>query len=411
MNSSTWQIEHACTQCGAPLVLEETERLLTCPFCRTRLYLVAENHFHYYIRPTAATDKTLFYLPYWRLRGSSYSIRSSEVSQRFVDTNTLGVNCAGLPRSLGLRPQVMRLRFVSPSMEGRLISPDLTLAEAISDLGGPTQDLFYHNFIGETASLLYAPFYIERSTLYDAILDRPVDACETKEIDLLVDSSLPPQGQVRFIPTLCPGCGWDMEGEKDSLVLICRNCNSAWACTGNTFQQVEFTVIPPPAGVKESTIYLPFWRMKPRIAGMDLSSYADLIRMANLPKAITPAFEEMPLFFWSPSFKVNPSLYSRWARQMTIFRPSSDCEENTFPKADFYPVTLSLTEAAEAIIITIAHMIIDKRRLYPKLADIDVRLQESRLEYHPFILNHGELFHALLNIALDRTALEYGVGM
>jgi NADH pyrophosphatase NudC (nudix superfamily) len=28
----------------------------------------------------------------------------------------------------------------------------------------------------------------------------------------------------------CPHCGWDMEGGKDSLVLICRNCNIAWTC-------------------------------------------------------------------------------------------------------------------------------------------------------------------------------------
>ncbi len=64
--------------------------------------------------------------------------------------------------------------------------------------------------------------------------------------------------------------------------------------------------------------------MKPRVEGMEVATYADLIRIANLPKAITPAFTAAPLRFWSPAFKVNPALYFRWTRQMTIFQPAGD---------------------------------------------------------------------------------------
>jgi hypothetical protein len=95
---------------------------------------------------------------------------------------------------------------------------------------------------------------------------------------------------------------------KDSLVLICRNCNSAWTCSEETFTKLEFAVMIPPSETREITCYLPFWRMKPRIEGMELASYADLIRVANLPKAITPDFAAAQLFFWSPAFKVNPAL-------------------------------------------------------------------------------------------------------
>ena len=123
-----------------------------------------------------------------------------------------------------------------------------------------------------------------------------------------------------------------MEGEKDSLVLICRNCDSAWECLKNGFQRVGFTVMKPPAESGEIALYLPFWRMKPRIEGMELASYADLIRAANLPKAITPAFAAAPLYFWSPAFKVNPFLYLRWARQMTLFRPAGDTDEKISPR-------------------------------------------------------------------------------
>ena len=59
---------------------------------------------------------------------------------------------------------------------------------------------------------------------------------------------------------------------------------------------------------KEAILYLPFWRMKPRVEGIHLVSYADLIRLANLPKVINRAFESAPLYFWSPAFKVSPAL-------------------------------------------------------------------------------------------------------
>ncbi len=34
---------------------------------------------------------------------------------------------------------------------------------------------------------------------------------------------------------------------------------------------------------------------------VDPGSYADLIRVANLPKAVTSAFADEPLYFWSPA--------------------------------------------------------------------------------------------------------------
>lgn len=199
-----------------------------------------------------------------------------------------------------------------------------------------------------------------------------------------------------------------MEGERDSLVLIYRNCNSAWACPEETFTPVEFAVMPPPPETKEIACYLPFWRMKPRIEGMELASYADLIRTANLPKAITPAFAAAPLFFWSPAFKVNPALYARWARQMTIFAPGGDADDR-LPRSSLHPVTLPIRDAAEGIVVTLAQMINDKRKFYPKLAGLRVTLEESRLEYHPFTLNRNELLHAAMRVSLDRTALTYGI--
>jgi hypothetical protein len=410
MSNGVWHIEQGCPQCGAPVTLDETDRLLVCPFCRTRLYLVAEDLFRYYIPPAVAADGELLYVPYWRLRGSSFSVTASDVTHRFVDTNTLAVNLPEPTGSLGLRPQVLKLRFVSPATEGRFIAPDLSADRAIPDLGAVSPDVFYHEFIGETVSLIHAPLFLRGEILTDAILGRPVSTCKTDDRERLLTAPMAAPNQVRFVPTLCPRCGWDMEGERDSLVLVCRNCDSAWTCPKDAFAPLEFAVLAPPPETKEIALYLPFWRMKPRIEGMEAATYADLIRIANLPKAITAAFMAAPLRFWSPAFKVNPALYSRWARQMTIFQPRGD-EGDRLPETPLHPVTLPLREAAEGIVITLAQMIIDKRRLYPRLSGLSVTLEESRLEYHPFVLNHNELLHASLRLALDRTALAYGIRM
>jgi hypothetical protein len=77
MNGAYWQIEHGCPQCGAPVTMDETDRPLACPFCPTRLYLVAEDHFRYHIPPAAGAEGELLYIPYWRFRGSSFTVSAS----------------------------------------------------------------------------------------------------------------------------------------------------------------------------------------------------------------------------------------------------------------------------------------------------------------------------------------------
>jgi DNA-directed RNA polymerase subunit RPC12/RpoP len=409
VNGTNWQIEHGCPQCGAPVTLDETDRLLACPFCRTRLYIVPHGPICYRIPPAARGEGELIYLPYWRLRGSSFSVQASEITHRFVDTNALAVHLPEMPASLGLRPQVLKLRFIAPNTEGRFITPNLTLQQAIPDLGATPPGIFHRVFIGEAVSLIHAPSFLRNDTLYDAVLGRPVCACNRDLRETLTRAAAPP-GQVRFVATLCPHCSWDMEGEKDSLVLVCRNCDSAWHCPEDEFLRLEFAVLKPPTADTKIALYLPFWRMKPRIEGLELASWADLIRLANLPKAVTPAFEEAPLVLWSPAFKVNPALYSRWARQMTVFRPLGEAIDR-FSDLPLYPVTLPLSEAAEGICVTLAQMIADKRRLYPKLAGLHVTLEEYRLEYHPFLLDRNELLHASMRVALDRTALSHGIRM
>jgi DNA-directed RNA polymerase subunit RPC12/RpoP len=406
MNSRNWQIEQSCPQCGAPVTLEETDRILECPFCRTRLYLAPEGRFSYYLPPAPLSAGELLYIPYWRLRGAAFTTTRSGVTSRFVDANAVAVNLAGLPRSIGLRAQTQKLHFVSADTGGKFIAGDRTPEGALPQSAHVGPGIFIHNFIGETTSRIYSPLILRDGRLCDGILGKPCLAQGPALVEDLLSRSAPPEGGIKFIPTICPYCGWDLEGEKETAVMLCRNCNSAWTLDGHTFRAVPAVVFASPQ-TDENAVYLPFWRMKVGFDKLELSSRADLIRMANLPRAITAGLEEAPLYFWSPAFKINPNLYVRLCRQMTVFYPGGE-EKEELPRTGIYPASLPLEEGVEGITVNLAGMIVDKRKLYPLLAGMTVSVLECRLEYHPFFSNGRELVHPQMGIAIDRTALSFG---
>lgn len=404
--NSNWQIEQNCPQCGAPVVLEETDRILTCPFCRTRLYLANTDHFSCHIPADPAYDGELIYIPYWRFKGAVFSASLSGLTHRFIDANAVAVRLAGLQHSIGLRPQTLKLHFTARDIPGKFIAADRPLEEALPGTTEKTADVFRRSFIGETVTRIYSPLILRKGQLYDGVLNRPHPPVKTDFVETLLRRAAPPEGQITFIPTLCPHCGWDMDGDKESAVMTCKNCHSAWAIHGQTFQQVPAVVVFPDQN--EKTVYLPFWKMKALIDKIKLSSRADLIRTANLPRTITPDMENAPLYFWSPAFKINPNLYVRLCRQMTIFAPAGE-ESEALPVKNGYSATLPIEEAQEGILVNLAGMIADRRKFYPILSDLRVSLQAYRLEYHPFSSNGRELIHSKMGIAIDRTALSFGV--
>lgn len=169
--------------------------------------------------------------------------------------------------------------------------------------------------------------------------------------------------------TLCPHCGWDLQGESDSPVLTCRNCDSAWSFQVKDAQRVAFSVMK--INGEDTCCYLSFRRMKVRIEGIGLSSHADPVRLGNLPKAITEKLEEKQLYFWSPAFKINPVHFLRLSRQMTIYQPEGESAA-AFPKEAIHPVTVPASEARESIVITLASIVSAKRKLLPLLPAIRI---------------------------------------
>lgn len=163
------KIDYSCPQCGAPIVLNETDRLLTCPYCRVRHYLVPEDVFRYYLPPDprlADADRVLF-VPYGRFRGMYFHLLWPDIESKVIDYNFLAIKEACFPGSLGLRPQTLHLRPALFNRGEESLTPDqdlfdfqrprtLTGSGSKSPYSRPTiEDDAY---IGEVKSIVYAPF-------------------------------------------------------------------------------------------------------------------------------------------------------------------------------------------------------------------------------------------------------------
>jgi len=359
--------------------------------------------FRYYIPPSVENADMVF-IPYWRIRGLTYTFGVSGVTGRYTDTNLLAVPLNGLPPSLGLRPQAMRLKCATAATPGNFVKPTRTLHDVMPQTDRTTRGTHYDCFIGETASLIYTPMIVKKGSLYDAVLDKPVAPWTP-------DESTYPAGPIdqetRFTAALCPQCGWDLRGEADALIVTCGNCHTAWSCEKSFWEQIPFAVMD---GTADALVYLPFWRLKAQISGLQAASMADFIRLANLPKAVTPAMEEKPLYFWSPAFKINPALFLRWSRQMTIFQPDEGLGSR-FPSKRLYPAGLSKNEAAEGIWVTLGSVITDKRTFLKDLPDIRIVDLDALLVYHPFVIGKREVTHERMGVVMERNALKYGATM
>ena len=403
-------IQHQCPQCGAPVTFQEADHTLCCPFCRIRLYMTSRDYFRYFLSHENVLPENLIYAPYLRLRGMSYTCKPYRINYRVIDTSILSCDFKQLPSSLGLKPQALKLRFLHPGLNAGFLKYNHGSKEFFetldpSGIQSKKEHSFYSEFIGETTSMVYAPFYHRGGTLYDAITNTPAAHLICEDIEKSMPLEKNPGGNITFLPTLCPDCGWDLEGEKQGIVLFCTNCDSAWMPIQKGFKKLPFRIMA--SEYNDKTYHLPFWRMEADFNGIEMQSYADLIRLANLPKAIQKKWESMGVSFWSPAFKIQPKLFLRLSKQMTISQPCANLESG-IKNLTMHPVTLSLKEATESIIITLADLITDKKKFYPLLPRIKVNLRKHVLTYLPFHVRANEFIQCNMNFSISRNALKIG---
>jgi hypothetical protein len=385
--------------------MEETDRLFACEFCKVKSYLYAKDMFRYMLPSKAAPSKDLVFFPYWRFKGMLFACAGNGIRHKFVDVSHQAVVSQLFPVSLGLRSQALKLKFITPETEGLFLEPTHSLAHIEQNFDrrfdkSLPKPVLHHAHVGETISLIYAPFYIE-NRIYDAVLNKPVTAALTEDFDINQLPAQSPNWRIHFISTLCPSCGWDLDGERDSLVLLCKNCTSAWYPVGKKLKRIKFGKHP---AQDNNSIYLPFWLIRPEISGISLKSYADLINVANIPKVVQPGWENIGFRFWAPAFKVRPKIFMQLSSNMTLAQLHNKLTEE-LPEQRHHPITLPVTEAIESLKVNLASFIKPKNQLAEILHSINITAKSFVLVYVPFLEKHHEFIQPDLQFAINKNIL------
>ena len=403
----TLHVELECPQCGAPLEMQETDRLLRCKYCEVNSFLSNTDNLHF-ILPRREPDPYTIYVPYLHFKGIIYTCLNNRIEHRLADISTRGIKLSFLPKSLGLRPQAMKIRFTNPDLDGSFLKTsmptDVIIKRAGKNLRVRDEEILHQAYIGDVLNIIYLPLSIRDEVVMDGILERPL-AQIPEEQDLFAEAELEKnRWKPLFLASLCPQCGWNLEGEPDSVVLLCANCNSAWESAGNKFAEIQVNTIPG----NNDELFIPFWVIKTTAKGVKLNTLADFFRLTNQPVMIRPEWEEMDLQFVIPAFKIRPDDFLRLGTQMTISQRKNIKLKDDIPKGKLYPVTLPKTEAAQALKIILANSAVSRNKIFPLLPDIDFDIKEYYLQYLPFTKTSHELKQELLGVTINQRVLEYG---
>ena len=328
-----------------------------------------------------------------------------------MDLSYQAIEAPVFPISLGFRGQALKLRFVTSNLDGRFLSPAVSLRKVMEKFTRRftvtmPKPILHSAHIGESLSLVYSPYYVD-DIPYDAILNEPLPGNLPKDFKIDALPGGKPEKSIHFLPTLCPHCGWDLTGERDSLVLHCRNCDSAWMEGTQSFQKIRFGHIPDGT---DNVMFMPFWRIKADISGLELRSYADLVKIANLPKVIQKGWESTGFRFWAPAFKVRPNTFLRILKNMTISQPREPIDES-LPRGNVTSVNLPLQEALETIKINLTTFIRPKQRIEKQLETIQVNPVSYVLVYVPFTEKHHDYTHAAFHVAINKNQLRLSTNL
>jgi hypothetical protein len=400
------RIDYQCPQCGAPAEISETDRLFRCAFCKVSSYLVERKYFRYVLPHNAPESRELIWFPYWRFKGMIFFCLPSGIKNRFLDASRQAVSDPLFPVSVGLRSQAMKLQFVTPDLQGRFVKPALPFGRVLDgflerinrDMPEP---ILHQAHVGESLSLIYAPFYAGNKIM-DAVLNQPVSRKLDEDYDPDRLDGGPPGWRIRFLATLCPACGWDMQGSRDALALHCKNCETMWQAGKEGMTKLNVACMK--AAENENTVYLPFWRIRANISGIELRSYADVIRVANLPRVAQPGWEQIPFYFWGPAFKVRPQSFLRLTQQMTLSQPRKGLTGEV-PKGKLHPVNLPVSESVETLKLSLAGFMRPEKPALERLDDIQIQANRYLLVYIPFEVRHHDLVQPDFNFAVNRSQL------
>jgi len=391
--------------------LGEADRLLACPYCRARLALWPGEFFRYWIPPATAAGDEVLLAPYWRVRGLDCALRPDKVRERVLDATFPAIGADCLPRTLGVRPQAMKLRFATVKCPAFFLAPDRPLGEALAgaaDLSRRADEaiegepLLHREFVIETASLVYTPLVVRGDTIVDALLMRDLPGCAGQADALLRRVERERRWGLDFFAALCPECGRDLDGGPRSVVLFCRSCRAGWEGSGGGLKRVPADALAGASG----TVLLPFWRLRVAVSVFPLRTGDDLIRFANVSPGVRKGAGTDALWFWVPAFPIAPGPFLRVARQLTLAQLPLDAgTPEGFGWETVQSATIEAAKAFGAVKVLLAQLGQPRKEVFPLIPTVETTLAEARLALLPFAPSAGDWIQPHTGVAIARNTL------
>ncbi|HEB69027.1 MAG TPA: zinc ribbon domain-containing protein [Desulfobulbus sp.] len=433
------RIEQECPQCGAPITIAESDRLLSCPYCGVKSFMQSSGAFRYVLPPLSGADAStpLLYAPYLRFKGNVFLVNEAGITYKVMDTTRQGYDLTGLPPSLGIRPQAMQLQRLLPTTSGRYlrltakarvilkqavqvlprrekhsVQEAVTLAKDMIYIGSRMEtishadrDHFLHRaFIGETVSFVYLPLQLTDTDILDGVTGNRLLTREQAVGVPLRGTPFNPRWQVEFMPTLCPRCGWSLDGEGDCLVMTCGNCDTAWALGQRDLERIGWQMV---AGDRGTALYLGFWKISAHIPALDIYSFTDFIERTNQPMVARPEWHERVMSYWIPAFKLRPKIFLRTGRQATLGQWRLDPEDGHVVP-NLYPVTLPVSEAKQAIKVILAASTASRKKIFPFLPEVRLQDITATLVFLPFVDKGHDWYQPQTGVAISKNVLRFG---
>ncbi len=419
--------------------LEIGDPLLRCNYCHTDLYMVPSDGVFRYLLNCAhrLEDAQLLWLPFWRFKGLRYAVGPADrLDTSLIDTTVRAHGTIPRDMTLGIAPQGAGVRLIASARH--LPPPDISVKSAImaADIRLRVMEQVpacFYRLVGETTSLIYAPFMVTDRHHRDgnAVLrslwgDGTTFSISLRQLKLLetyqeIASERPNfrgAGQlshrfdIKFLPLICPECAAPLPREPHALVLRCPNCANAFGIRGKEFARLEYlhTDIPGTFTDSDTDIcFLPFWVLSLDLMDFPLNNRAAVRRMLVSWKGVPDGWEEEPVQLAMPAFKLNPGLYVRVAARMSMAAIDVPEENPYIPQRQpFSPVKLPVEEAAQAVKVVLFQMFRRRKRFLALIPKLRLRVRKIRLLFLPFQRAGREMVQCHTGLAINIRAIDLG---
>lgn len=410
------QVRQECPQCGGMATIRENDRLVTCSYCGVKNFLYTKGVYRYLVPPrkTPSGEQPYLCVPYIRFKGTVFQLTGEEITHRVVDTTQLALHIPGLPPSLGVRPQAMELEHMSHGFHGRYLLRSLKPSEILSKAALLSQRvkngegaILHQAYIGEALSIIYLPIMSNEGTIIDAVNGLQSNANHTQVVSHK-NTAYNEQWAVSFLATLCPHCGAALDGQPDTLVVICDNCHRGWSQQGNGLNQVPWQLMDNHH--QEDTL-LPFWKITATIPELDISTFTDFLTRTNAPIVPNPDWQRREMAFWVPAFKLRPKFFLLAGRYLTLGQHRLGVLKKGEKKQPLFPVTLPQTEALQAVKLIVAAATTSPKKVFPYLAQAQIKVSNSSLVYLPFKENGHDWMQPHTGVVIGKNMLRFGRSM